>query len=74
MNTPEPEVMTLAEAADYLRCHPSTIYRMLKRGEIPAMKLGSDWRFTRATLAEWVRARTVAVSARVQTSAERAAR
>ena len=38
-------VLTLEEVANYLRVHPSTIYRMLKRQEIPAFKVGSDWRF-----------------------------
>ncbi len=28
--------MTLAEVAAHLRVHPSTIYRMLKKGTIPA--------------------------------------
>ncbi len=31
-------VLTLEEVASYLRVHPSTIYRMLKRHEIPAFK------------------------------------
>jgi excisionase family DNA binding protein len=42
---PQPEVMTVPEVAQYLHCHPSTIYRLLKRGELPAFKVGSDWRF-----------------------------
>jgi Helix-turn-helix domain len=25
--------------------HPSTIYRLLRRHEIPAFHIGSDWRF-----------------------------
>jgi excisionase family DNA binding protein len=48
--------MTLPEVADYLRCHPSTVYRMLKRGDgIPAKKLGSDWRFLRTDVERWLR-------------------
>ncbi len=39
------KVMTLQEVAQYLRCHPSTIYRALKRGELPGFRIGSDWRF-----------------------------
>jgi predicted DNA-binding transcriptional regulator AlpA len=30
------KVMTLEEVSRYLRVHPSTVYRLLKRREIPA--------------------------------------
>jgi excisionase family DNA binding protein len=48
-------VLTLAEAAAFLRVHPSTVYRLLKQGAIPAFKLGSDWRFTREAIEAWMR-------------------
>ena len=37
------EVLRLTEVAEYLRVHPSTIYRLLRRKELPAFKVGSDW-------------------------------
>jgi excisionase family DNA binding protein len=46
-------VLTLEELAGYLRVHPSTIYRMLKRQEIPAFKVGSDWRFKLESIDRW---------------------
>ena len=46
-------VLTLEEVANYLRVHPSTIYRMLKRQEIPAFKVGSDWRFNLESVDRW---------------------
>ena len=46
--------MTLEEAAEFLRVHPSTIYRLLKRHEIPAFKMGSDWRFNQESLERWI--------------------
>ena len=48
------KVMTLEEAAEFLRVHPSTIYRLLKRHEIPAFKMGSDWRFNQESLERWI--------------------
>jgi excisionase family DNA binding protein len=39
-------IMTVMELADYLRVHPTTIYRLLKLGQLPAFKVGSEWRFT----------------------------
>ena len=34
--------MTVKEVADYLRIHPSTVYRQVKRGGFPAFKVGSQ--------------------------------
>jgi excisionase family DNA binding protein len=47
-------VMTLNELADYLRVHPSTIYRLLKRRGLPAFKVGSDWRFNSESIDRWL--------------------
>ena len=47
------KVLNLAEVADYLRVHPSTIYRMLKQRQIPAFKVGSDWRFNSESIDRW---------------------
>lgn len=48
-----PQIMTLEEVADYLRVHPSTVYRMAKNQALPAFKIGSDWRFNRESLDVW---------------------
>lgn len=47
------QVLTLGELADYLRVHPTTIYRLLKKRAIPAFRMGSDWRFNRETIDQW---------------------
>jgi excisionase family DNA binding protein len=46
-------VLTVKELADYLHVHPSTIYRMLKRAQLPAFRVGSDWRFNVETIDRW---------------------
>lgn len=48
-------IMTVGEVAAYLRCHTATIYRLLRNGQIPAFKVGSDWRFNRDTIDKWMR-------------------
>jgi excisionase family DNA binding protein len=50
------KVLTLQEVAKYLRVHPSTVYRLAKKGQIPAFKLGSDWRFNLESIDEWLSA------------------
>jgi excisionase family DNA binding protein len=47
------KVLTLEEVASYLRVHPSTVYRMLKKQQIPAFKVGSDWRFNLESIDQW---------------------
>lgn len=47
------KVMTLSELAEMLRCHPTTIYRLLRQGKIPAFKIGSDWRFNAEDIDAW---------------------
>jgi excisionase family DNA binding protein len=46
-------ILTVREVSDYLRVHPSTIYRMLKKNQIPAFKVGSDWRFSVEAINRW---------------------
>ncbi|MFI5351680.1 MAG: helix-turn-helix domain-containing protein [Candidatus Binatales bacterium] len=47
------KVMTVKDLSDYLKVHPSTIYRQLKRGRLPAFKVGSDWRFNIESIDRW---------------------
>ena len=49
------EVLTLEEVADFLQIHPSTVYRLLKKQQIPAFKVGSDWRFNQQSIEQWVK-------------------
>ena len=46
-------IMTVRELADYLRVHPTTIYRQLRRRQLPAFKVGSEWRFTVESIDCW---------------------
>ena len=46
-------VLTVQEVSNYLRVHPSTIYRMLKKNQLPAFRVGSDWRFTVEAIDQW---------------------
>ncbi len=48
-----PKVLTVNDLAHYLRVHRSTIYRLLKKGQLPGFKIGSDWRFNVEVVDEW---------------------
>jgi len=49
-------VLTVAEVAEILRVHSTTIYRLVKRGDLPGFKLGGNWRINRASLDLWLSA------------------
>jgi len=49
--------MTLEQVAAFLRVHPTTVYRLLKKRGIPAFKIGSEWRFSQDSVETWVRER-----------------
>jgi excisionase family DNA binding protein len=48
-------LMTVKEVAALLRVSPQTLYKMLEQGTIPAVKVGSQWRFDRDEVREWIR-------------------
>jgi excisionase family DNA binding protein len=50
----ESNVMTVQDLAEYLHCHYITVYRLCQRREIPGFKIGSDWRFLKSALDEWI--------------------
>jgi excisionase family DNA binding protein len=53
MAASQPKVLTVNELAEYLRVHRSTIYRLLKKGQLPGFKIGSDWRFNVEVIDDW---------------------
>lgn len=55
--------LTTEEVLAYLKITPRTIYRLIRCGELPAVRIGRQWRFRRTDLDAWLerqRAFTVA--------------
>ena len=48
------QIMTPKEAAKYLGLHLITIYRLIKKGELPSFKIGGQWRFKKDLLDSWI--------------------
>jgi excisionase family DNA binding protein len=54
--------LTTEEVLGCLKVNPRTIYRLIKIGELPAVRVGRQWRFRRSDLDEWIdRQRTAAL-------------
>ena len=47
-------VLTIGEVAEILRVHPATIYRLVKKGALPAFKIGGNWRINPTVLDAWL--------------------
>lgn len=45
--------MSAQEAARFLGAHVETVRRLARRGELPAFKVGKDWRFRIEALRRW---------------------
>lgn len=48
------EIMTIEEVARYLSLHELTVRRLARDGEIPAFKIGRQWRVKKALLDRWI--------------------
>ena len=49
------EVLTLDEAAVMLRVEPSDVLALIERKELPARRLGQQWRLSRTAVLAWLR-------------------
>jgi excisionase family DNA binding protein len=47
-------LLTMIEAASILKVSRRTLHRMIKKAQIPAIKIGGQWRFLESRLEEWV--------------------
>jgi excisionase family DNA binding protein len=62
--------LTTEEVLEYLQVNLRTVYRLIKAGKIPAVRVGRQWRFRKRDIDAWLEsqrprgARSAAVSAR----------
>jgi excisionase family DNA binding protein len=48
------EVLTLPEAAAYLRFPEADVLRLIDEQALPARRLGNEWRFSKAAIQQWL--------------------
>jgi excisionase family DNA binding protein len=49
-----PAFLTTEDVLAYLRVTHRTIYRLVRSGELPAVRIGRQWRFRRTDLDDWI--------------------
>lgn len=47
------QILTVREVSEYLRIHPTTVYRLLRSKQIPGFRVGSEWRFGMESIDRW---------------------
>jgi excisionase family DNA binding protein len=55
VNSDLPELLTIAEASAALRVHRNTVDKLVASGELPAAKVGGQWRIRREALHDYLR-------------------
>jgi len=49
-----PDLLTPKQLAEYLQLSERTVYRMLDRNQLPAFKVGGQWRFRKSAVDYWL--------------------
>jgi excisionase family DNA binding protein len=51
------QLLTLTEAAQLLHVSTKTLQRMIRSGDLPALKVGGQWRLRESQLISWIQSR-----------------
>jgi excisionase family DNA binding protein len=54
MNGPTFDVLTLAEAAAYLRLPDTEVVELVQMQDMPGRRAGTEWRFLKSAIQEWL--------------------
>ena len=49
-----PTSFSVTEVAEILRVNSATVYRLVRRRDLPGLKIGGKWRFNRTELEKWL--------------------
>lgn len=49
-----PKFLTTEEVLACLKVTPRTVYRLIRSGELPAVRVGRQWRFRKADFETWL--------------------
>jgi excisionase family DNA binding protein len=52
---PQDKWLTIEELSGYLKMSRSKLYQMAQKGELPGSKIGTQWRFDRDEIDDWMK-------------------
>lgn len=50
------QLLTVTQVAEYLKVNKFTIYRLVAAKQLPAFKVGNQWRFKKTLIENWLKA------------------
>jgi excisionase family DNA binding protein len=59
-------VLTLEQVAEFLQVSETTVYQLTRSGELPARKVGREWRYLKSDLVVWLRQGGSSIEGKVQ--------
>jgi excisionase family DNA binding protein len=75
INFPNDEIfLTTEEVLEYLQVNLRTVYRLIKAGKIPAVRVGRQWRFRKRDIDAWLDSQRPRGERTVSGAAERSSR
>ena len=48
-------IMTVKDVAEYLRMSEAKVYKLVKEGVLPVVRIGKTWRFRKDLLDDWLK-------------------
>jgi len=54
VGTLQPAILTVKEVSEYLRISEAKVYRLVKQGALPVVRIGKTWRFRKDLLDCWL--------------------
>ena len=48
-------IMTVRDVAEYLRMSEAKVYKLVKEGVLPVVRIGKTWRFRKDLLDDWLK-------------------
>jgi excisionase family DNA binding protein len=64
------ELLTTRQVQESLHVDRTTIYRLVANGQLPALRVGKQWRFTRAAVESWLQYNTAPAAAPASADAD----
>ncbi|MCG9075520.1 helix-turn-helix domain-containing protein [Laribacter hongkongensis] len=54
---PQNKWLTIEDLSSYLKMSRTKLYQMAQKGELPGSKIGTQWRFDRDEIDDWVKSK-----------------
>ena len=56
--TSQDDILTITDVANLLKVAGKTVYGLAQKDDLPAFKVGGQWRFRRTAIDSWIEVKT----------------